>query len=93
MQNPQNAQAPAPEVQSAPVIPRYHLPDDWSGKGACPVCRTPGRLSVQHQDVTPDRMLCGACGTAFEVENAGTRIRLAAAPPALAARTAGLLNA
>lgn len=38
-------------------------------------------------------MVCGACGTSFEVESAGTRIRLAAAPPALAARTAGLLDA
>jgi hypothetical protein len=74
-------------------MPRYHLPDDWSGKGTCPGCGTPGRLSVQHQDVTPDRMVCGACGTAFELETAGTRIRLAVAPPALAARTAGLLDA
>ncbi len=95
MESPQDTRPAAPENQSAPpdVVPRYHLPDDWSGKGACPVCRTPGRLSVQHQDVTPDRMLCGACGTAFEVESAGARIRLAAAPPGLAARTAGLLNA
>ena len=95
MESPQDTHSTAPNNQPAPqdVVPRYHLPDDWSGKGACPVCRTPGRLSVQHQDVAPDRMLCGACGTAFEVEGAGARIRLAAAPPALAARTAGLLNA
>jgi len=37
-------------------------------------------------------MVCGACSTAFEVETAGTRIRLAAAPPALAGRTPSLLG-
>ncbi len=93
MENPLNEPAVTPENTATVVVPRYHLPDDWSGKGACPVCRTPGRLRVQHQDVTPDRMVCGVCGTAFEVENAGTRIRLAATPPGLAASPAGLLNA
>src|SRR5258708_5131858 len=82
-----------PENSRAAVIPRYHLPVDGSGKGTCPVCRPPGGFSVQHQDGTRDRMFCGACGTAFEVETAGTRIRLAVAPLALAARTAGLLDA
>jgi hypothetical protein len=93
LSDPQNTVAAAPESQSSPVAPRYDLPDDWSGKGACPVCRTRGRLRVQHQDVAPDRIVCGACGVAFEVATAGARIRLAAVPPALAANTAELLDA
>ena len=93
MEKPPNSQAGTPANKPAVVVPRYHLPDDWSGKGACPVCRASGRLRVQHQDVTPDRMVCGACGTAFEVATAGTRIRLAAVPPALVTRTVGLLDA
>src|SRR5258707_9754534 len=84
--------AAAPESQSPAISPRYHVPDDWSGKGACPLCRTPGQLRVQHQDVAPDRILCGACGAAFEVASAGARIRLAVVPPALAANTAELVD-
>ena len=88
-------QSDAPETQptARAAVPRYHLPDEWSGKGACPVCRTPGRLSVQRQDIIPDRMLCGACGTAFEVETVGNRIRLAEPLPTLPAHALGLLDA
>jgi hypothetical protein len=74
------------------IIPRFRLPDDWSGKGACPVCLTPGQLRVQHHEAAPDWMVCGYCGTAFEVETGGTRIRLAAAPPALGQTALDLLN-
>ncbi len=75
-----------------PVITRFHLPDDWSGKGACPVCRAPGQLYVRHQTDLPDQMVCGACGTTLEVEASGSRIHVLIAPAALAG-VAGVLDA
>ncbi len=62
------------------IIPRYELPDTWAGKGACPVCRARGRLTVVHQSVTPDQMWCAACGAAFEVESGGAHLRLVRLP-------------
>src|SRR5262249_8276211 len=55
------------------------------------VCQTPGQLHVRHQDADPDRMVCAACGTEFEAEASGPRIRLVMAPPALAG-TPGLIG-
>lgn len=62
------------------IIPRYDLPEAWTGKGACPVCRARGRLSVVHQSATPDQMWCAACDAAFEVESGGAHVRLVRLP-------------
>ncbi|MEP7359587.1 MAG: hypothetical protein ABI847_20205, partial [Anaerolineales bacterium] len=74
------------------IVPRYQLPDAWSGKGVCPVCRTAGSLRVAQQSVLPDRMECGVCGAAFEVQSGGTRIRLLVLPKALASRTMDVID-
>ncbi len=73
------------------IIPRYDLPDNWAGKGACPVCRVRGRLAVVHQTVTPDHMWCGACDAAFEVESGGAHMRLVRPPVAVVASPPGQL--
>ena len=59
------------------------LPDAWSGKGACPVCRSSGSLRVAHQSILPDRMECAVCGTAFEMQSGGPHIRLLVLPGSL----------
>ena len=74
------------------IVPRYHLPDAWSGKGTCPICRTPGRLRIAHQTILPDRMECAVCGAAVEVQSGGPHIRLLTLPQALAAHAPDLLE-
>ncbi|MCC7359905.1 MAG: hypothetical protein IT317_10530 [Anaerolineales bacterium] len=62
------------------ILPRHELPEAWTGKGACPVCRTRGRLSVVHQAAAPDQLWCAACDAAFEVESDGAHLRLMRLP-------------
>jgi hypothetical protein len=73
-------------------VPRYQLPDTWSGKGVCPVCRSAGSLRVAHQAILPDRMECAVCGAAFEMQSGGTHIRLQALPDTLSGRASDLLD-
>ena len=74
------------------IVPRYQLPDSWSGKGVCPVCRSSGSLKVAHQSINPDRMECGKCGSAFEMQSGGAHIRLLVLPPSLSGRAGELLE-
>jgi hypothetical protein len=76
-----------------PIVTRYQLPDSWSGKAACLVCRTPGSLRVVHEEILPDRMKCSVCAAEFELESGGAHVRLLALPEALASRAPELLGA
>lgn len=76
-----------------PITPRFRLPDQWTGHGTCPVCRTRGRLVVVHQAIIPDHFRCGVCEAAFEVEQGGDHIRLVHLPVRLDPARSALLGA
>ncbi len=75
-----------------PITPRFRLPDEWTGRGRCPVCQVHGRLTVVHQAIIPDHLRCGACASAFEVEAGGSNIRLIKLPPSLGPAHPALLG-
>jgi hypothetical protein len=63
--------------------PLAMLPDAWAEKGRCPVCGS-APLAIERR-LEADRLACGRCGTAFEVEDGGPRIRLARLPAPITA--------
>jgi len=54
------------------------LPDDWAARAHCPIC---GHAPLQiERQLEADRLNCARCGTAFEVEDGGPRLRLVRLP-------------
>lgn len=56
--------------------PRDHIPDEWARRGPCPICSTPNTLEVKHLPEVPDQFVCDECGTAFEIQSKGSKIRV-----------------
>ena len=63
--------------------PREHIPDEWAHKGYCPVCHAAQTLGIRHFDDAPDQFVCEQCDAAFEVQSAGSKIRLMTLPETL----------
>ncbi len=63
--------------------PREHIPDAWARKGHCPVCNASKSLDINHLPEAPDQFVCKECGTAFEVQSTGSKIRVMLMPEVL----------
>jgi hypothetical protein len=55
--------------------PRASIPAGWAARGACPVCGAAPLTLAQ-----PDQLACPRCGTAFQLEAGGPRLRLVRLP-------------
>lgn len=64
------------------ILPRATIPDDWALKSLCPLCGA-APLHVQREPDLPDRLTCARCGSAFLVEQGGSRICFTDLPAAL----------
>lgn len=62
---------------------RSKIPEEWAQKARCPVCRT-NPMQLARSPNTKDRLSCSRCGTAFEIEEGGTRLLLIRVPSLLA---------
>ncbi len=64
-------------------MPLAMIPDAWAANGHCPVC---GASPLQiRNELAADQLACNLCGTAFEVEDGGPRVRLMRLPAMLSA--------
>lgn len=57
------------------AAPLSTIPIAWAARGACPLCGA-SPLTLE----PPDRLACGRCGLAFEVEAGGARLHLVRLP-------------
>ncbi|NPV87681.1 MAG: hypothetical protein HPY45_16910 [Anaerolineae bacterium] len=64
------------------ILPRATIPDDWALKSRCPLCGA-APLHVHREPDLPDRLACARCGSAFLVEQGGSRICFTDLPAAL----------
>ncbi|MBL8058210.1 MAG: hypothetical protein JNK29_16005 [Anaerolineales bacterium] len=60
------------------AFPLSPIPAQWAARGACPVCGA-APLALE----PPDQLACPRCGTAFQVEAGGPRLRLVRLPAAI----------
>jgi hypothetical protein len=70
-----------PQSTSQPVA-RPIIPDDWGTRASCPICNQAG-LRVRHFPDAADQLSCNRCGSAFEIEQNGSLIRLVETAPGL----------
>lgn len=73
MEKPQSANQP---------VGRLIIPDDWGPRASCPICSQAG-LRVRHFSESADQLTCNRCGSAFEIEQNGSLIRLVETTPGL----------
>ncbi|MEW6092352.1 MAG: hypothetical protein AB1531_00150, partial [Chloroflexota bacterium] len=61
---------------------RASIPEAWGSRACCPLCSA-SKMTVCHTPDAPDRLACGTCGLAFELELGGARLRVTRWPESL----------
>ncbi len=62
-------------LKASEIMPvsRSKIPEEWAQKARCPVCRT-APMQLVRSPKAKDQLACKRCGTAFEIEQGGTRL-------------------
>lgn len=63
-------------------VSRSKIPEEWAQKARCPVCRT-NPMQLVRSPKAKDHLACKRCGTAFEIEEGGTRLFIIQVPSLL----------